>query len=71
LVNFFERNSKGESTDTAWLSSHPASQARIAALSHQVLREKGPPVLDAEAFYHLRNACESMPRLGSLRDLFF
>lgn len=73
LINFLERHSKEESSGTAWLSSHPASEARIAELSRQALREKGPgpPVLDAETFFHLRNACEAKPRLTGLQDLFF
>jgi Zn-dependent protease with chaperone function len=71
LVNFLQRNGKGESTTATWLSSHPASEDRVARLSRQDLRHRGAPVLDPETFYHLRNACEAVRELSSVRELFF
>lgn len=70
LVDFLKRNSKGESAELSFLSTHPSSAERMAHLSAQRLPGPAEPALDEESMKALREACASAPPKRTLRDLF-
>jgi Zn-dependent protease with chaperone function len=71
LVAFLSRIGKLEPKGLTWLSSHPSSADRVSRLSRQTLSGPTLPVLEADAMYDLRKACESEKPPRSLRELFF
>lgn len=70
LVKFLERNGKAESSDTTFLSSHPASADRVQRLSRQRLAGPEEPALDPDSLYELRKACERVKPVTTVRQLF-